>query len=262
MITTMKRQKRVLFSVLCILVLVIRAHAQTVKVDSFYATSVKSFRPVTFLIPDTYVSWRSIPVLYLLHGRGGDHTDWTQRSELKRYARDLNLLIVMPSVGNSWYINSLTNPSERYEVFMAQDLPAFVKSKFPNIDTTKQAIAGLSMGGYGAVTLALKYPSRYKFAASMSGALRPDTARYGKTEDLFALFARADSTIFPYFYIAIGIQDQIKRLNESNREFVKLLGEKNLQYEFHERPGTHHWSVWDREIRSILPRLVEVLDIR
>jgi S-formylglutathione hydrolase FrmB len=97
--------------------------------------------------------------------------DWATKTRLHEYASTANILIVMPRAENSWYVNSATNASLRYEDYTVQDLPKHVATRFPFADTSRQAIAGLSMGGYGAVMLALKYPQKYRLAGAFSGAV-------------------------------------------------------------------------------------------
>ena len=144
--------------------------AQTVSIDSFYAPSLGKFRRVAVMTPQSFEPAYRYPVLYLLHGYDGNHTDWTRRTKLSEYVRGVQLIIVMPDGENSWYVNSPTDPTMKYEDFLTRDLPAYIRGRY-SIDTTRQAIAGLSMGGYGAIMLTLRHPDMFKFAGGLSSAI-------------------------------------------------------------------------------------------
>ncbi|MDQ3421267.1 MAG: alpha/beta hydrolase-fold protein [Acidobacteriota bacterium] len=124
------------------------------------------------LMPADYAtSQRRYPVLYLLHGLGGDYKDWTTRTNLAEYSRTLPLIIVMPDGENSWYTNAANAPEERFEDYILTDLQADVAAKYRTINSRHgRTIAGLSMGGYGALKMALRRPGAFAVAASFSGA--------------------------------------------------------------------------------------------
>ncbi|MEX2088530.1 MAG: alpha/beta hydrolase-fold protein, partial [Bacteroidota bacterium] len=141
----------------------------SVRVDSFFVSSLGRTKSITLLLPESYNPQVLYPVLYLLHGYSGDHTDWMKLTKLAVYAGRLPLIIVMPDAENSWYVNSATVEQDRFEDYVVHDLHRFIRQRYP-IDTMKQGIAGLSMGGYGAIMLAMKHPTRFQFAGSLSGA--------------------------------------------------------------------------------------------
>ena len=110
------------------------------------------------------------PVLYLLHGLSDDHTIWQRRTSIEWYVRNLNLAVIMPAVDRSFYINMARG--KNYWTFISEELPILARALFPISAARKDTfVAGLSMGGYGAMKLALTYPERYAAAASLSGAL-------------------------------------------------------------------------------------------
>jgi putative tributyrin esterase len=234
------------------------------------------------LVPEGYdASLERYPVLYLLHGLGGNYADWTTRSNVAEYSRTLPLIIVMPDGGNQWYTNA-DDGSARVEDYMTTDLPADVVKKYRTINSRYgRAIAGLSMGGYGALKLALKRPAAFSVVGSFSGAL--EAARDGAFErligaaeakrmqaifgpsggktrlenDVFALAARMKPGAAPYIYIDCGIADN--ELIAANREIVAALHKAGVAYEYHEVPGAHTWDYWDRRIREFLPLLMKRL---
>jgi len=252
----MAKSPRLSLIIFALLFALPNAQAQSIRVDSFYSAGVHSYRDVTILLPASYARYKKMPLLYLLHGYGGNHTDWTTMASLAKHARDFDGIIVMPSADNSWYTNSKTDTSLRYEEYIVKDLHAYVRSKY-QIDTTRIGIAGLSMGGYGAVRLALRYPGMYRFAGSLSGAFA--SKRFTGQENVAEMVRKADTSALPYFFVAIGFNDALEGLNESNYRFVQALREKKARFEFHEAPGDHHWSVWDRDIQLLLQRMGSIL---
>lgn len=239
--------------------------------------------PYRLLLPADYaVSSRRYPVLYLLHGLTGDENDWWARSRLIDYASRYNLIIVTPGVGDTWYANGSTDPRARYEDVIIQDLIPYIDSHYRTVAGREgRAIAGLSMGGLGAMKFALRYPQMFSFAASFSGAFDvPLTATLGKKpsakmlKELRSVFGgeasqtRRDNDIFmllqqprpkgvqlPYLYISTGKSDPLPQVADSNPRFEQTLRASGVKYEYYERPGTHDWHFWDSEVEFMLGRL-------
>lgn len=239
--------------------------------------------PYRVLLPAGYdMGMRRYPVLYLLHGLTGAHSDWESRTRLADHLRPFELVVVMPEGQNSWYADAAANPADKFETYIQDDLIADVQKKYRVLATRHgRAIAGLSMGGYGAMKFALKRPDRFVVAGSLSGALgaarppaSPDPARTepptpfqrtvqesmeaafgppgspGRTaHDLFALVEKADPARLPYLYLDCGTEDG---LLEVNREFTALLRVRKIAYEYHEVPGAHTWDYWDRQAIQLL----------
>ncbi len=274
-----------------LLLFVITANAQSrIHEASFYAPSVHDTMHAVILLPTGYDRNRAYPVLYLLHGYGGDQTDWTQRTDLVSYTATLDMIIVMPEARNSWYVNSEANPQARYEDYIMHDLPQFVNSIYP-IDTTREAIAGLSMGGYGALELALRHPGKFQFAGDLSGAIVvpavvdsvlahpgepvPDqqasimpsilkafgekNREFRDAHNVFHLLRREHDGKLPYFFFAVGIQDGYRTFLPATRRFTDMLREYGKEYEYHEVPGVHNWNFWNMEILPLLTKMKQVM---
>jgi len=258
--------------------------AQTsAKIDSFYSSSLGSMTHYSYLLPNGYDSRHSYPVLYLLHGYGGDHRNWSKLTDLAMYAGQFGIVIIMPDAGNSWYVNSIGKPENRFEDMFVRDLLSHAEEQF-SVDTSRRALAGLSMGGYGAMTLALRHPTLFRFAASLSGALsipagiefperyRPERSLANLREvfgppgmfrddhDPFRLVSRIPASSFPYLYLVMGTNDGFTSFLPAHRAFADSLRSYNARYEYHETPGGHSWKYWEREIRPLLRRMMEVLD--
>jgi S-formylglutathione hydrolase FrmB len=254
-----------------------------VRVDSFYMPSLGRTKKLSILLPTKYDPAKQYPVLYLLHGYSGGHGDWLTRTKLREYMQNIPLIVVMPDGENSWYTNSAMEPNERFEDYLVKDLPQYIQ-KLYSIDTTRQAIAGLFMGGYGAMMLGLRHPSKYEFVGSLSGAITfprgmSDTTRpaerslfpslrraFGEKPNnsrnahgVFLLYRQTSKDSLPYMYMVIGIQDGYRNFLPAHRAFTDLLRTYGAAYEYHETQGGHNWQFWDREIQPLLRRMREVL---
>lgn len=216
-------------------------------------------------------------VLYLLHGLSDDHTAWHRYTSIERYARRYNLAVVMPAVNRSFYRDMAFGPS--YWTFVSDELPAIVRKTFHVSHSPQRTfIAGLSMGGYGALIHSLTYPERFAAAASFSGVMDiagrfdsvpedDDAARrflherrlvFGDVStikdsehDLFACASRlaAGNGSIPVLYLTCGTED---RLYPGNQRFHEHLTAVGVEHTFHTEPGDHEWSLWDRHIDQFL----------
>jgi putative tributyrin esterase len=217
------------------------------------------------------------PVLYLLHGLAGSASDWVSaRARLAEYAAAHRLIIIVPEGRNSWYTDSATVPAEKFESYFIEELLPDVERRFRTLgERGGRAVAGLSMGGYGALKFGLKHPERFALAASMSGALsapqwdpdgplpewiKPSIRRvYGPmnspvrpANDIFRLARELPAErigALPFLYLDCGTEDF---LIQSNRDFAALLFEKRIPHEYRQLPGEHSWPYWDRQVREIL----------
>lgn len=253
----------------------------TVEQRSFFSAALQRQMRYDVVLPERYASGQErYPVLYLLHGWNGDETNWVRLTHLVERASRYRLIIVAPQAENSWYVNSATKPAERYDDYITDDLIREIDGHYRTISTSHQrAIAGLSMGGYGALLLTLRHPGRFSFTGSISGAfagpsgiesvmpgLKPSTdAAFGPTgssarqeNDLDNLIAKADPTKTPYVFLECGTTDP---LLASDRHVVAELSAHGFAYEYHELPGTHSWSFWDNSIPALLDVLSKTIHL-
>jgi putative tributyrin esterase len=268
-------------SVCCLFLLLnwVSAAAQRIPQDQkplvmdsvFRSASLQREMHYRAILPGHYTSSERFPVLYLLHGLYGDYKNWDTRTRLEKYAKNFRIIIVMPDAGDSWYTNSATVPADKFEDYIAKDLISEVDEKFRTIhDRHGRAIAGLSMGGYGAVKLALNHPELFAFSGSLSGAfnaaqnldqLRPEFrgkllevfgsegSRTRAENDVFTLLNAPRETPYSYFYVACGTGDFFL---DTNRALAQQLSSRNLAYEYHETPGGHTWEYWDSALKPLL----------
>jgi len=260
-------------------------HAQPrTQIDSLFSTSLGRTKKFTLIMPDRYGPPKRYPILYLLHGWGGTHQDWMAKTDLKKYVDDFPIFVVMPDAEDSWYVDSFTDSLNRFERYLINDLPQALSAKY-SIDTTRQAVAGLSMGGYGALTIGLRHPQKFKFIGSLSGVIaaprEPENRKLTEAEkiiapsiraafgefgnsfrashDPFNLYKSVRSDSLPYIYLVVGTRDGYPTLIPRHHEFIELLRAYDASYEYHEPPGEHNWAFWDKEIQGVLKRMRKVL---
>jgi len=231
----------------------------------FYSRSLDKQTAAYVLLPQTQpVSAGPFPVFYLLHGLGDDHTIWMRRTSIERYVQDLPLIVVMPDGGRGFYTDA--EQGFAYESAIIRDLVPFVDATFhTRAERDGRCIGGLSMGGYGAVKLALKYPELFCSATSHSGALTKahyrrsgETAEFdrifgvnglGGPNDVFALAEKIDRKKLPTLRIDCGTEDY---LLDRSREFHAHLEELGIPHEYEEFQGAHEWSYWDARVQEAI----------
>ena len=274
---------------LCLLAILPTQLVAQERLRSEYLTSASLGRQVRFqvLLPAAYDSSTPYPVLWLLHGYGGSDSSWVALTHLERHAARYPMIIVMPAVQHSFYVNSPVTPNAEYETFIEQELHAAVVTRFA-VDTTREAIAGVSMGGYGAAMLALRYPARYRFAGLMIPAIsvpdslqKADTAfaywaipaldtafgpapsAHRATHDPFLLLHTAQPTALPYFYVTVAQADPFPSFLPYTRKWVEALRRLGVPYEYHEMPGGHDEAAVDAALPNLLKRCwVELTTLR
>jgi putative tributyrin esterase len=230
-------------------------------------TVLEKMTSFTVIVPDDKPG--PFPVLYLLHGLSDDHTAWTRRSSIERYVGGLPLIVVLPNGERSFYTDAKERSRAAFETYIVQDVVGFVDRTFRTIPTREgRVVAGLSMGGYGAIKFALKYPDKFCAAVSHSGAVdfaRGDFTRTddwgrewrpimgshpaGGPDDIFALAETVDRSILPALRIDCGTEDFLLDHNRALDAHLTALG---IPHEYEEHPGGHDWTYWDKHIQDTL----------
>ncbi len=249
---------------------------ETVQLQS---TLIGKTLPYNVILPRDYqTSTRSrYPVLYLLHGLSGHYSDWVTLTNLADYAAEYRMIVVTPEGNDGWYTDSAGTLTDKYESYILKELIPDVDRRFRTIQTRyARGIAGLSMGGYGALKFGLKYPDRFVFAGSLSGALGvaawteedlknqkairdsvfsvfgPAGSETRKRNDIFEITRSLNAarvSALPYFYLDCGTEDFLAAMTQ---QFAALLREKKIAHEYRELPGNHNWEYWDQQVREVL----------
>lgn len=247
---------------------------------------MRRVQPYCALLPNGYEgSGVNYPVLYLLHGLFGRYDDWLERTSLARRAARRRLIVVMPEGGDGWYCDSATAADDKYESYFVRELLPEIDSRYRTIsDRGGRAIAGLSMGGYGAFKLAFKRPDLFALAVSLSGAFDPaersDEAPGFDWESLRPSIlkafgwagssTRAENDLYkiveelpaekipelPYLYFDCGIEDGFL---DANRRLGLALSTRGVAHRFQEIAGGHDWEYWDQRVPLLLSLAGEML---
>lgn len=210
--------------------------------------------------------------LYLLHGLSDDETIWQRRTSVERYVAGRNMAVVMPDGGRGWYADAVHGSA--YMTFVSEELPHVMRSFFRGMTDRREDnfIAGLSMGGHGALKIGLLYPERFRGIGCLSGALDlyrrsqhlcgAEVSEWsaifgdyetipGSVNDIRALSGRAAAagTALPSVYMWCGTEDG---LLQDSRDAKAYLTEAGFDLSYHESPGSHSWECWDAQIQNVL----------
>jgi S-formylglutathione hydrolase FrmB len=291
--------------------------AGSVHEDAFFSAALGVRKHLVVYLPASYGrdSSRRYPVAYYLHGLSGTETDWLSKGSIDVAADSLahagapEMILVMPDGDDGWY-TSWVDPvpyavcadtlhveapdrycvvNARYDDYVAHDVVAYVDSHYrTRADREHRGIGGLSMGGYGAIALALRYPEVFGAAASHSGVLSQMYAgphpfappvRYATTVDELRSVAKnfwshtvhywgtdldrwraadpahiaeqlvAHGGPMPALFVDCGTEDG---LIDQNRAFDAELRRLGVTHWYAEWPGAHTWRYWSTHVRESL----------
>ena len=237
-------------------------------VDTIEVFSKKMERDIKNLVilPAGYNRQDTIkyPVLYLLHGVQADHISWTKviRKELPDDATKYNMIIVCPNGENSWYLDSPVNPASQFETYITKELVESIDNKYKTIPSSlARAISGFSMGGYGALRLAILHPGVFGACGSMSGAVdfRPFPKVYKLSSQLGGYATnkkRWDENVIINMtnklkpktlsiIIDCGFEDQFLYVNG---QLHQSMLNKGIQHEYIVESGGHDRKYWNKAI--------------
>ena len=252
----------------------------------FHADTIMQHTNFCFVLPTDFIIEeiknpayydRPAKSLILLHGLTGTDTDWLYGGVAQEMAKQYNLAVFMPTVGNSFYLDR-GYAGGNYASFVGEELPEFIRKTFGYCQSRDDTmIAGLSMGGYGALHTALAFPDVFSSCIALSSALviheisrykgrKNDVMPEGLVREVFGdpetildsdrnpefLYRRnkAAGKKNPRIYMAIGTEDS---LLEYNQEFGAFLENEKADYFYEKGPGVHNWDFWN----GYLPRGIE-----
>jgi putative tributyrin esterase len=257
---------------------------QNVKIVHFSSASVGDERTMLVMLPVDYeTSVSRYPTLYLLHGYDADITDWARGTNLSDYATRQHLIIVTPDASRSWYVSCASNPKARFDDYIVKDVIDYVDAHFRTIpEPFARAIAGVSMGGFGAMLLGLEDHDMFAAIGSFSGALgaahhEPPPLPANATEaerkerqenlalagpfgskehmdrDPFQLADRIPVEQVPMLFIVCGGEGGNA---EDTHAFLGHLAKRRIPYEYREiSPRGHDWRIRNEQIPVFLDKL-------
>lgn len=247
---------------------------------SLFSEALRRETMVSVVLPDVkakdpkqkiYEIREKFPTLYLLHGAGGNHLDWIRYTDAECLANEYQTALVMPAMDLGFYTDMYMGC--KYFTYISEELPAYLQRVFPLAEKSEACfLAGLSMGGYGAMKVAMTYPERFEAVASMSGVL--DVARLMKnrklTEEIeldnvltwcFGTEEIADNEInsleklmrkniaekkeLPRIYQCVGTEDFLYDINQSFYHAAEKMG---ISVCYEEGQGMHEWGYWRQQL--------------
>lgn len=236
--------------------------------------------PCTLLLPS---GRPAEAVLYLLHGGHSHHAEWAKRMDLAGMASQWPLAIALPEGGSSLWVRG--DDGRDFERYAAFDVPEAVESRLGlRIPRERRAVAGLSMGGFGAFHLGCTHAERYGALASLSGAFGMTWWNIGRAEgspflralgpmgsetrarvDTFRMLervlARGPASLLPPMWLSTGTEDDVE-VTEVHRALHAALEKGAVAHAYSERPGGHDWAYWARETPGLLAFVAQALDVR
>ena len=280
MFLVMKR----LLALTILLLAAVSANAGKIVTDSLYSNVLKASVKYNVYLPDGFdESSKTYPVVYLLHGLGGNYTDWAKKASAKAIADELigtgeavEMIIVMPNAGgadrhNVWngYFNM---PGWNYEDFFFQEFVPAVESKYRGIgDKGHRAVMGLSMGGGGSTVYCQRHPEMFSSCYAMSAWLDYEQGQVGESDQAkdklyyvcqsvrehsaLDFMDNADEATLEKlrtvkWFIDCGDDDFLVAL--SFQLHMKMKAAK-VKSELRVRNGVHNWEYWHGSLRLALP---------
>lgn len=254
----------------CLIVLALSAEAASVDVITIPSVKMKKDIPATLILPDAYQQTpdKRFPVLYLLHGAGDSHVGWNHKTEISRLADEYGMIVLCPDGGKtSWYFDSPIDPTYQYETYVATDCVQFMDSSYRTLaQRESRATCGLSMGGHGALFLAIRHLDTFSVAVALSGGvdIRPfpdnwdinlrigDQKTHMENWEKYTVINQAKTLKNGDLAISLdcGTGDFFR---EVNRALHQQLIDDGIDHHFEENPGKHNWSYWAGAIQRQMP---------
>ena len=241
-------------------------NAANVDTVSIYSTCMHKNVKCVVITPSKYnTDTAHLPVLYLLHGYSGNYSDWVLKAPDLLQSIDENGFIVVCPDGafGSWYFNSPVDTTMKYETNVALEIPAYIDAHYRTIASRKaRAIAGLSMGGHGALYLAIKHKDFFGAAGSMSGGV--DFRSFPDNWDIKKYLGDYNSNKYLWDKnVVVNLIDSLQNGDlklivdcgvndffiQVNRNLNQKLLDKKIDHDYIERPGEHNWPYWNNAIK-------------
>jgi S-formylglutathione hydrolase FrmB len=238
-----------------------------VQVDTISVFSSKMKKEVknVVIVPGNYSIRRHYPVVYLLHGYSDNYAKWVKTIPvIKAIATARQMILVCPDGGySSWYFDSPIDSTCQYESYITNDLLKYVDEHYSTIpERSQRAITGLSMGGHGALYLAIRHKDLFGSAGSMSGGV--DLRSSPKLFDIAKRIGSIETHQNEWdnrsvinmvntlknnelnLIIDCGVSDFFYQINAGLHRRLMAL---NINHDYIERPGEHNWQYWANSIQ-------------
>jgi S-formylglutathione hydrolase FrmB len=256
--------KKNIFLIACLLFAVSFAKAAKVDTVETYSDAMHKKIKAVVITPADYAQGKQFPVVYLLHGAGGNYKQfYSLNHAIADWADYYHLMIVCADGGvTSWYFDSPVDPNFKYETYVSKELVSYIDKNYKTIkDKTGRAISGLSMGGHGAFYLAIRHQDVYGAVGSMSGGvdIRPFPNNWDMAKRLGTYAENPDNweknTVTNMLYLIkpnslaitfdCGTDDFFYRVNCILHD--KMV-ERNIPHDFTSRPGAHTSQYWANSV--------------
>lgn len=259
----MKSKLTLLLYLLLFLFVVVDVSAQRVDTVAVFSRKMNKDVKNLVIIPKNYRSDIKYPVVYLLHGYGGDYKTWLSiKKNLPQQASDRGVIIVCPDGKNSWYWDSPIDKSSMYETYISQELVNYIDHHYSSISSPQgRAISGFSMGGHGSLWIAIRHPDVFGACGSMSGGtdIRPfpnswamkkilgDYKSNRKVWDEHTVINQIEKIKPNTLFITIdcGKDDFFYQVNE---QLHKKMLDMGIEHEYAIRSGAHNFQYWRNSI--------------
>jgi len=257
--------KKQFFFLIASSILILSASAATVDVLSVPSKKMGRDIPVTLILPDAYApDGQPLPVVYLLHGAGDNHAKWNDATDISQLADLYDVIVVCPDGGRtSWYFDSPIDPAYQYETFVAIECVNYIDANY-RTDPRREAraLCGLSMGGHGALFLAICHPDTFSIAVALSGGvdIRPfpknwqialrlgDIKTHPENWETHTVVNLAKNIKPGDLAISLdcGTEDFFLQVN---RNLHQQLIDQKIVHHYEEHPGSHNWDYWKDAIK-------------
>ena len=223
-------------------------------------------------LPESYDGKKKYPVLYMLHGYGGNNNDWLQDNTgsiwagggtMPAYAREYaektgkELIIVAPDGGNNFYCDGF-NGGPKYMSFFFQEFIPYIESTYAiKAEKKSRAIGGLSMGGYGSLYYGTLHPEMFCYVYACSAAINVGVSAPDPAQLIAQTVSAGDIKDLPGFTLEIGTEDTTVG---SNDPFIKTLAGYGIPYEYITRPGAHDWPFWNACSPKIIHKVMTIFE--
>lgn len=229
--------------------------------------------PATVLLPDSYKDGSDrYPVLYLLHGAGGTHASWANVAKRHQLADQYNLIIVSPDASpTSWYFDSPIDPEFQFETHVAKEVVSYIDRNYrTRANRQNRALCGNSMGGHGALFLAIRHKETFATTVALSAGvdIRPFPNNWNIKERIGSIEEHPEN------WETLTVINQIKTLKNGelaivldcgdgdffltvNQALHHQLTEDGIDHHYEENPGNHNWDYWNLAIQRQMPFIME-----